>query len=270
MNFIKRTLTAIILLPILYVCVQYSSNAVFFGVVQIVIFLALIEFYQLPRKKLIFPEKFLGVIIAVCISTAFIWPAFSLAAGLTAAFFIMIVIFVLKTNTLEKLMAYPVSAALTFFGPLYLVFTLNHIFLLRKEFGPNVIFFALTVVFVGDTGAYLIGKFWGKHKLAAITSPKKTWEGSISGIITGILGGYGISQLFFPELMSLPAVFIFSIAIQVTAQFSDLGESMFKRAAGVKDSSNLLPGHGGFFDRVDSLILVLPVFYYLIKYAGMK
>ncbi len=270
MNFVKRTLTAIVLLPLLYVCILYFSDAVFFGIVQVIILLALIEFYQLPRKKFIFPEKFLGVVIAFCISATFILQDFPLGAGLASAFLILIVYFVLITNSLEKLMAYPVSAALTFFGPLYLGFTLNHIFLLRKDYGPNIIFFVLTVVFVGDTGAYLIGKFWGKHKLAPLSSPKKTWEGSAAGIITGILGGGVIHHVFFPELMSLPGVIFFSIAIQVAAQFSDLGESMFKRAAGVKDSSNLLPGHGGFFDRVDSLILVLPVFYYLIKYAGMN
>jgi phosphatidate cytidylyltransferase len=270
MNFIKRTLTAAFLLPLLYICVKNFSDAVFFGIVQIVILLALIEFYQLPRKKFIFPNRCLGVVVVLCMGAAFFWKAFSLEAGLTAAFLIVIVTFVLVTNSLEKLMAFPVSAALTFFGPLYIGFTLNHIFLIRRDYGPNVIFFVLTVVFVGDTGAYLIGKFWGKHKLNPLISPKKTWEGSVAGMITGILGGWGITQVFFPELMSLPAVFIFSFVIQVAAQFSDLGESMFKRAAGVKDSSHVLPGHGGFLDRVDSLILVLPVFYYLIKAIGLN
>lgn len=270
MNFLKRTLTALILLPLLYICIHYFSDAVFFGVVQVIILAALIEFYQLPRKKFIFPERTLGIVIAFLLSASFIWHRLPLELALFTTLLIAVVYFVLTAGSLERLMAYPVSAALTLFGAIYLSFTLNHIFLLRKEYGPNVIYFILAVVFIGDTGAYFVGKLWGRRKLAAFISPKKTWEGSAAGVVTGILGGLGIHQVFFPALMPIHAVIVFSAVIQAAAQFSDLGESMFKRAAGVKDSSNLLPGHGGFLDRVDSLILALPVFYYLIKFSGIN
>jgi len=270
MNFIKRTLTALILLPLLYISVQYLSDPLFFGIIQAVLLTALIEFYQLPRKKFIFPDRVLGVIIALILGASFIFPEWTLEAALLCSLAAAIIYFVITTRTLEKLMAYPVSAALTFFGAVYLSFTLNHIFWLRKDFGPVIIYFVLVVVFVGDTGAYLIGKFWGRRKLAPLTSPKKTWEGSAAGILTGIMGGLGMQQIFIPELMSPSAAVFYSAVIQIVAQFSDLGESMFKRASGVKDSSHLLPGHGGFLDRIDSLILVLPVFYYLLKYSGIS
>jgi len=131
-----------------------------------------------------------------------------------------------------------------------------------------MIYFLLAVIFIGDTGAYLIGKAVGRHKLAPLASPRKTWEGSVGGILFACLGGIAAQQILLQDAVLWKAV-VFAFVVHVVAQFSDPLESLFKRAAGVKDSSNLLPGHGGFFDRIDSLILAAPFFYYMLKYLGM-
>jgi phosphatidate cytidylyltransferase len=124
------------------------------------------------------------------------------------------------------------------------------------------------VIFVGDTGAYLIGKSVGRHKLAPLASPHKTWEGSVGGIVSACLAGIAAQQIFLPEALLWKAA-VFAFVVHAAAQFSDPLESLFKRAAGVKDSSNVLPGHGGFFDRIDSMILAAPLYYYLLQYIGM-
>jgi phosphatidate cytidylyltransferase len=114
-----------------------------------------------------------------------------------------------------------------------------------------------------------VGKALGKHKLASLASPKKTVEGAIGGLITACLAGLLIQQLLLKEAVLWKAL-VFAFCIHLVAQISDPVESLFKRAAGVKDSSSLLAGHGGFLDRIDSLIFAAPLFYFLLKYIGLS
>ena len=104
--------------------------------------------------------------------------------------------------------------------------------------------------------------------MTPVASPNKTWEGSIGGILTACIGGVLAQQLILKEALLWKAI-VFAFLIHLAAQVSDPVESLFKRAAGVKDSSNMLPGHGGFMDRIDSMILAVPLFYYLLKFIGM-
>jgi phosphatidate cytidylyltransferase len=155
--------------------------------------------------------------------------------------------------------------ALTFFGAFYLSFTLNHFYLLKVERGPNPIFFLLAVIFLGDTGAYLFGKLLGRRKLVPIASPRKTWAGAMGGIILAVLGGLIIRFTILKDIVLWKAILTGAV-VHIVAQFSDPLESLFKRAVGVKDSSNMLPGHGGVLDRMDSLILATPFFYYFVNF----
>lgn len=269
MNLVKRLATAAVLIPIAFVSIQYCSRECYFCVVQLIILAALVEFYNLPRKKNISPPKFVGIICALLIGLSFLFPSFSLHTAIFAGLIILGVYFLLTTKTLEKLMQFPAAIALTFFGAVYLGFTLAHFIPLRDEYGPFYIYFLLSVIFIGDTGAFLLGKKWGRHKLAPLASPKKTWEGTFGGIITACLTGVLAQQILLKDEMSLMEAVVFALLINIIAQISDPLESLFKRAAGVKDSSNLLPGHGGFFDRIDSLIFAAPFFYYLLKYYAL-
>ena len=130
-------------------------------------------------------------------------------------------------------------------------------------------FLALPTVWIADTGAYLIGSAIGKHKLAAKTSPNKTWEGYLGGLIFGVLGGIGLlllyNRVFEAGLdISILEMALFALIISALIPLGDLTESMIKRTAGEKDSGSLLPGHGGIFDRIDSLFWAGPIAYYLI------
>jgi phosphatidate cytidylyltransferase len=268
MSLRKRTSTAVVLLALVFVCIQYASGLVFFVVVQALVLASLWEFYNLASRRKHAPQKILGFVVALIVAFSFYSKAFPLGLALFAALLLCGVYYVFAMNKLEKLMSFPPSIALTFFGAIILSFTLNHFIYLRQEHGPEWIYFLLVVIFIGDTGAYFIGKPLGRHKLVPLASPNKTWEGSIGGVVCACLGGIAAQQIFLPEALLWKAA-VFAFVVHILAQFSDPLESLFKRASGVKDSSNILPGHGGFFDRIDSMILAAPFYYYLLKYVGM-
>lgn len=257
-----------ILIALGYACIQYFPRLGFFIAVQVVILAALIEFYHLPEKKNLFPSKVFGIILALGISLAFYFDWLSIGMVLFAWLFITGSYFVATMKSLGKMMHFPTTISLTFFGAFYVSFTLNHIFLIRENFGPFFIYFLLLVVIIGDSGAFTFGKLFGRHKMTPLASPNKTWEGSIAGLISGCIGGVIIQQVLLRDALLWKAV-VFALLIHAAAQISDPLESIFKRAAGVKDSSNALPGHGGFLDRIDSYILAAPLFYYLLYYIGM-
>ena len=133
---------------------------------------------------------------------------------------------------------------------------------LRNDFpvGWKLVFFLLLVVWLGDSGAYYVGKKFGKHKLSPRISPKKTIEGLAGGITTSIIAAIVIHFTFFPEFPLHHAI-IAGVILSFAGVVGDLAESMWKRSADVKDSGTLLPGHGGFLDRFDSILFTAPILY---------
>jgi phosphatidate cytidylyltransferase len=136
--------------------------------------------------------------------------------------------------------------------------------------GAVVLLFPLVLTWSTDTGAYAFGRAFGKHKLIPSVSPGKTVEGAIGGVVTAVVAALLYVHFLlapFAHLTLRPTALVgFAIVIAVVAQIGDLVESLFKRDAGVKDSSTLLPGHGGILDRFDSLLFVLPASYVIIGY----
>jgi len=125
--------------------------------------------------------------------------------------------------------------------------------------GPVLLLFTLVIIWVGDTAAYFVGRAIGKHPLAPHLSPKKTWEGTVASFFGSLAVG-----LIFARFLTVPLPHLLAMAAwgNVAGQVGDLLESAFKRSAGVKDSGALLPGHGGVLDRIDALILAIPVVWY--------
>jgi phosphatidate cytidylyltransferase len=265
MNLLKRTATAVVLLGVLFVVVQYAPNGVLFLFGQAFIVAALVEFYGLTGKKGLKPQKSLGIVLAILVSLTFYFRAIPLEAALFGGLLIAGVYFFAAVNTTEKLAAFPGSFAVTLLGMIYISFPLNFLYRIRLEFGPFFLYFLFAVIFLGDTGAFFIGKPFGRKKMAPIASPNKTWEGSAGGILFALAGALLARWLLLPEA-PLGLALLTAVIVHAAAQVSDPLESLFKRAVGVKDSSNILPGHGGFLDRFDSFILAGPFFYYFIRY----
>jgi len=160
--------------------------------------------------------------------------------------------------------------ACTVVGILYVSFLLSHILLLRDvgndAEGRNWVLFALLTTFATDTGAFFIGTATGRHALAPTISPKKTWEGAFGGLVCAVGVAIALGAIF-----RLPAPAwqqaLLGLAVGIFAQIGDLVESKIKRTAQVKEAGDLVPGHGGVLDRLDSVVFTIPVVYYLVVFA---
>jgi phosphatidate cytidylyltransferase len=133
-----------------------------------------------------------------------------------------------------------------------------------RELNPHWLMYGLLLNWVGDIGAYYIGRPFGKHKLAPRVSPKKSWEGSVASVFTSAVVGTFYLQRFLPSVPLWQAAAL-SVAANIAGQLGDLAESAMKRGAHVKDSGVILPGHGGLLDRVDSTLFALPVIYAYLR-----
>lgn len=169
------------------------------------------------------------------------------------------------------------AVATTLFGVLYtggmlaFAYALRyHRFAIGDLAGTLLVAFPMVITWVNDTGAFVFGKMFGRRKLMPSISPGKTVAGAVGGLIVSAIGAWMYSRfLLLPYArlgLAIPAALCFGVVISVVAQVGDLVESMLKREAGVKDSSSLIPGHGGVLDRTDSLLFTFPVAYVLLNY----
>jgi phosphatidate cytidylyltransferase len=133
-------------------------------------------------------------------------------------------------------------------------------------FSPGIIIGFFMLIWTNDTGAYLAGISFGRTRLMERISPKKTWEGFIGGLIAAVLVAWLLSR-WFGVITTMEWIAV-SVIISIAGTYGDLIESMLKRSAGVKDSGNILPGHGGFLDRFDSTIISFPLVYLFISLFG--
>ncbi len=171
-----------------------------------------------------------------------------------------------------------VNWALTFAGAYYIGGLLSYFILLAQLDTPlrqgwlsflhippatSWIFLVLAVTWLQDTAAYFVGRAFGKHRMAPILSPKKSWEGAVGGFVTSVLTAM-LATLLLGLPISYTAAALIGAAAGVAGPIGDLVESLIKRQIGIKDSGQLIPGHGGILDRIDSLIFIAPVIYYLI------
>jgi len=167
--------------------------------------------------------------------------------------------------------------AITVFGALYTGFLISYLVLIIEVFtaGTMLAFAVVISVWANDSLAYLVGSMIGRHKMAPRISPKKSWEGFFAGLAGSVIVWVSLVTWIPSVLPSLPDSGLSlmwatatGIAIGATVVIGDLAESRMKREAGVKDAGNILPGHGGFLDRIDSLILVCLVAYWMLWWAG--
>ncbi len=134
-----------------------------------------------------------------------------------------------------------------------------------RPYGPTTILWLFAVIVVSDSAQYYTGRAFGRHKLAPVISPKKTIEGAVGGLVIATIAGVVLAHWWLPS-SSLAIVAVFTVAIAIAGMMGDLFESMLKRRAGVKDSSSLIPGHGGVLDRIDSWLFAAPVYYVFLRY----
>ncbi len=224
--------------------------------------LATLEFARLLRRAEIELTPWLLATLnaTICISAWLGWLPGYLLAPVAA----LLVMSVLGRVTKPRI---PVYGTFTL---LYLGFLPAHLIMLRQAIGTGslsswLVMFPLLLTWVNDTAAWGIGKLFGRTKLMPELSPKKTWEGFAAGLVASALFAGFFLRAFEPfSSRPWPVLALLGIGLGTLAQIGDLFESMFKRAVSVKDTSNVLGEHGGFLDRVDSLLFTIPAFYYLL------
>ena len=254
---LPRVLTAVVGIPLLLFLIHWGglSFALFTAAIAA---LALYEYGVIlllggkPSQRA--PGLLCGAALALC--QALQGPLGLCLAAVTGL--IVLLEMLAKESSLER-------AALTLFGAVFLGWMPAHLALIRdiRPFGEKLTFMLFVSVWVCDTSAYFCGRAFGRHKLAPVLSPKKTWE----GFFAGFLGSVAVVLIFravTPAMMSLPRALLVAAVIGVVGQVSDIAESMIKRAVGAKDSGALLPGHGGVMDRFDSYILAAPAVFYCL------
>jgi phosphatidate cytidylyltransferase len=255
-----REITAAVASPIAIWIIGWSHPYVFDATIALVAVLALHEFLSLGRAKGYELPILLCILITVVIIAAFILPDLSVEFGMFTALLLIPGSYVFsRRKPLEDSLP---SSAIAVLGTMYVGMLGGSLIRLRNDFevGWKLVFFLLLVVWLGDTGAYYVGRSLGRHKLSPRISPKKTIEGLAGGITTSIITAIVVHFTFFPEFPLLHAV-IAGVILSFGGVIGDLAESMWKRSADVKDSGTLIPGHGGFLDRFDSIFFTAPILY---------
>ncbi len=267
----KRILTAVVLIPLVLVLILWGPLWLLMLVAWAIAELAVYEYLALAEASTLRSPRWL---VLVCCAVLFViayWFPIFLFPALEIFALLFLGICSLR-SPLDRVLR---DAASGFFGLIYVAFPLVLAPLITtRENGTAQLLFLLVVVWAGDIVALYVGRSIGRHRMAPILSPKKTWEGAAGSMVGSIAAGltlvafgshlsrHGFTLLLYAQPWWYWAGL--AILLNVAAQIGDLLESAIKRGAGRKDSGSLLPGHGGVLDRIDALLLALPVLWYAL------
>jgi phosphatidate cytidylyltransferase len=271
----QRVLSAVVVVPILFASIWFG-NPWFSIVVAIAALLGVLEFYSMVSRRGWQPLTFFGTLWTLFfILNAYYTPKYAsdntyifVTSGLIALAIALSLVWVLfLRSSVEKVMA---SWAASVAGIFYMGWLLSYWVLIMNSYGGawdgrDWVLLALFSTFAVDTTAYFIGRTWGRHKMAPTVSPGKTWEGAVGGL-AGAIAAVIVLALLLDINISYSQMVILGVLIAVFAQLGDLAESKLKRSMGVKEAGNLIPGHGGILDRLDSIVFTGVVVYYCLRW----
>ena len=261
-NAVSRLVVVAIGLPIV-LGIAWVGGWWMFTLVLVAALVALDELYRAGRDfRPLSLAGFVGV--AACLVGVQVggigWMAGGALLTLPLAF-----LFVVFADTRQRA---TISLAFTLLGVVWIGMGLAHLMLVRAipDNGRLAIFTILIAVFAADTGAYLVGRLVGRHKLAPTLSPGKSWEGFVGGFVAGIFATW--VSLYKTGFADGWQSLVLGVTIVIAAAIGDLMQSLVKRDVGIKDSGRLLAGHGGVWDRIDSLLIAVPTAYYVLAAFG--
>lgn len=277
----NRLLTALIALPILIASIilpyffpgEYTAKLPFVIIAAAALIAGMYEFFSLTKKMELKADASAGILAAAILFLAFLFDAPAKSDNFFGISIVAALLIILISQTFRFRIDFSkmlVGTGVTIFGVFYLFFLGGYLVALRmgedthQLLSTKLLIFFFFVLWLGDGLAYYSGRYLGKRKLAPKISPGKTWEGCIGGMI-GSLGAAALATYtFFPEL-PLSASLPLAAVMNVFGVLGDLTESAIKRGAGAKDAATVLPGHGGFLDRLDSLLFNAPLLYYFAR-----
>lgn len=259
---LKRVITALILIPLAVCGILYLRTDIFALILGLIFLAAAWEWIRLTGIVSIGAKVFYLILTGLTFITTYV---LLIQMGLfwlfllTTLWWVLVTLMIITYSPDSSWQPPPlVKAAI---GLLVLVPTWAALVSIHgiSDQGPLLLLFVITLIWVADSGAYFSGRRWGRIKLAPAISPGKSWEG-VYGALAGVALWSGLLVILVPDIDSPLLLFLLSLLVCMASIVGDLFESIFKRQAGVKDSSNLLPGHGGVLDRVDSLTAAAPVY----------
>jgi phosphatidate cytidylyltransferase len=280
----KRVLTALVLIPVVVFIVLCTPTVVVAIATAIITILALWEYFSLGEAighrayrlwttltaLILLLTQWHSTLLLPRILEGQLSPYFftdflkaSRVTGIDVLFLFVLGLTCLTLWTRRPLVETLPAAGISSSALLFVAFPLSYAVRLHgiPILGRRLLLFALVLTWTADSTAYFLGRAIGKHPLAPRISPKKTWEGSIGGMLGSLL----VAGIFrFWIRLPLPHLLVMAVLGNIAGQMGDLLESAYKRSAGVKDSGGLLPGHGGMLDRIDALILCIPVLWYYL------
>jgi phosphatidate cytidylyltransferase len=256
----KRVLTALALIPVVTWVVLWADWWVFLAVLAGVACLCYREYDEIAGAYGFGKPGIVGYGAGLCI---LVWH--DVAWLMLVVIALAALVLVMGSPDLSKSLP---RAALLLMGVTY-IFGCWKCARPLHEANPHWLMYGLTLNWIGDMGAYYVGKPYGKHKLAPRVSPGKSWEGSLASVVVSVAFGVVYLMRFIPSVPLGTAIGL-TAAANVAGQLGDLAESAMKRGAKLKDSGGILPGHGGFLDRVDSTLFALPVIYAWLALTAAK
>ena len=271
-NLQKRSLTGIVFVAVLLGGTIFHPVS-FFLVFGALLFFTQLEFYRLIEKAGFSPQKKVGLTLGILLFATCAAIVNGFIPAQLCLLFIPMLIFLFLFEVLRNQNGALQNSALTLLGFVYIAIPfslLNFIvfpgFPTNTAFHPWILAGVFFVVWMYDSTAYLFGTKFGKHKMCKTISPKKSWEGFIAGTVFAIV--MGILNAVILQSLSMLSWMIIALLAVVFGTFGDIFESKIKRELNIKDSGNILPGHGGFLDRFDSLLFAIPVVFIWLILAG--
>lgn len=262
---LKRWITGIIAVPILFSIIIFGTKSIFSGFVLLVTVVAILEYNRLVFGRQGELEKKTLLLFGVLIPLAAAWNGQeAVLAVAVLSILVVFILYLIRTRD-GDLDLNPLGRYVL--GYLYLPVMLSHLILLRgSDKGVLWIFFVIVLAFSGDIAAFYVGRTFGRRKLMPHISPGKTVEG-LWGLAAGSVSGSLVYGYFLLPEVPVGHIGILGLAGGIIGQMGDLFESLIKRASGAKDSGEILPGHGGILDRLDCLLFIVPFVYYYRMYV---
>lgn len=257
----QRVITAVVAL-IIFIPILIMGHFWIDLAAAVLAVIAMSEIFIMRKKIIVSAEALiggLGVLAVALPDNALNWlPA---SFNRTDLLGVIIALLLVLTVTSKNKTSYD-DIGVTALSIIYIGTGFHYLAAIRNEKGLAMLMFALLIVWLTDSGAYICGRAFGKHKLWPAISPNKTWEGSIGGVVVAMIFA-AIYIQFFDLGHGTLMMMLIALLLSVWGQMGDLAESALKRYYGVKDSGKILPGHGGILDRFDSLLFVLPMIHWL-------
>lgn len=266
-----RLLVTAIFVPCLWVITK-RGDAHFLVVVSLMVVSGLYEFYRLLEHKGFEPAKLVGMGCGVAITGYAYFRTGIYGNFLLAAALVLLMTVELTRRSVEQAV---IHISTTIFGVLYVGWLGSHLILLRElprlagldyALGADFVYLVVFMTWSCDSGAYLVGRAFGRTPLFPSVSPKKSREGAVGGVAFALTAAYLSHLTFASDFLDLQAALLLGLLAALAGMTGDLVESLMKRDMEVKDSASLLPGHGGALDRFDSLFFAAPLLYYTIKF----